>query len=219
MPRRSVDLDLVFPDHGLPRNRALVRIGEALQQSAERLKARGFQTRVQPAVDASETKLLVRRGPIEVKIEVNFVMRGTVNPVRMAALLPRARDVLLADLEIPVVSQGPAPREGPVQGPQQSRGVAGRAILYPSSAAIVVGRRRSFAGTVVCGRLQCWRVLVSPSCIARLSQSRWRPVSAACELASWRAGPAAQVRRWSQAVVRIRAPTSVRAATARRCGS
>lgn len=59
---------------------------------------------MQPAADASETKLLVRRGPIEVKIEVNFVMRGTVYPVRRSALLPHARDVLLADLEIPVVS-------------------------------------------------------------------------------------------------------------------
>jgi len=104
MPRLSVDLDLVFADYGLPRDRALSRIGEALRQSAERLKARGFQTRVQAAANASETKLLVRRGSIEVKIEVNFVMRGTVHPVHRAALLPRARDVLLADLEIPVVS-------------------------------------------------------------------------------------------------------------------
>jgi hypothetical protein len=52
MPRLSVDLDLVFPDHGQPRDQALARIGEALQQSAERLKARGFQTRVQAAADA-----------------------------------------------------------------------------------------------------------------------------------------------------------------------
>ncbi len=104
MPRLSVDLDLVFVDHALPRDQALARIGEALQKAAEQLRHRGFQTRIQPAVDASETKLLIRRGPIEVKIEVNFVMRGTVHPVRRTALLPRARDVLLADLEIPVVS-------------------------------------------------------------------------------------------------------------------
>ena len=104
MPRLSVDLDLVFADHRVPREQALQRIGEALRKAAARLNARGFQTRTQGAADATETKLLVRRGPIEVKVEVNFVMRGTVNPVRMAALVPRAREVLLAELEIPVAS-------------------------------------------------------------------------------------------------------------------
>lgn len=104
MPRLSVDLDLVFLDHRLPREQALARINEAIRQSAERLTARGFQTHTLAAPDAGETKLLVRRGGIELKIEVNYVMRGTVHPVRSAVLTPKARDVLLADLEIPVVS-------------------------------------------------------------------------------------------------------------------
>ncbi len=103
MPRLSVDLDLVFPDHTLPRDEALARINEAVRQAAERLKKRGFQTHA-PAAAAGETKLLVRRGSIQVKVEVNFVMRGTVQPVRRASLTPIARDTLLADLEIPVAS-------------------------------------------------------------------------------------------------------------------
>lgn len=104
MPRLSVDLDLVFSDHRLSRDEALAQINEAIRRSAERLKTRGFQTHTLAAVDAGETKLLVRRAGIEVKVEVNFVMRGTVHPVRTAALTPAARDTLLADLEIPVVS-------------------------------------------------------------------------------------------------------------------
>ena len=104
MPRLSVDLDLVFPDYSLPRDEALKSINDAIRQSAKRLNARGFQTRTVVATDVGETKLFVRRGSIEVKIEVNFVMRGTVHPVRMASLTPVARDSLLADLEIPVVS-------------------------------------------------------------------------------------------------------------------
>jgi predicted nucleotidyltransferase component of viral defense system len=104
MPRLSVDLDLVFPDYSLPRDQALARISDAIRHAAERLQARGFQTHTIASADAGETKLLVRRDGIEVKIEVNFVMRGTVYPVRTAALTPTARDVLLADLEIPVVS-------------------------------------------------------------------------------------------------------------------
>lgn len=104
MPRLSVDLDLVFPDHRLPRDEALGRINEAIRQSVERLNKRGFQTHVPASGDAGETKLLVRQGATEVKVEVNFVMRGTVQPVRMASLTPNARDTLEADIDIPVVS-------------------------------------------------------------------------------------------------------------------
>ena len=53
MPRLSVDLDLVFPDHTLPRDEALARINEAIRQAAERLKTRGLQTHA-PAAAAGE---------------------------------------------------------------------------------------------------------------------------------------------------------------------
>jgi len=104
MPRLSVDLDLVFPDHTLPREQALRCINEAIRQSAARLQKQGFQTHAPAAVDSGETKLLVRRGSIEVKIEVNFVMRGTIHPVRMVSLRQNARDTLQVDLGIPVAS-------------------------------------------------------------------------------------------------------------------
>jgi hypothetical protein len=104
MPRLSVDLDLVLPDHTLPREPALKRINDAIHQSVARLKKQGFQAHAPTTADAGETKLLVRQGTIQVKIEVNFVMRGTVRPVRMASLTRNARDTLQADLEIPVVS-------------------------------------------------------------------------------------------------------------------
>jgi hypothetical protein len=62
------------------------------------LKKRVFQTHAS-AADAGETRLLVRRGRIEIKVEVNFVMRDTVQPVRRAslALTPTVRDVQMAD--------------------------------------------------------------------------------------------------------------------------
>ncbi len=103
MPRLSVDLDLLFCDYRLPRQQALARINDAIRQSADRLTKQGFQTHLPPA-EAGETKLLVRRGGIEVKVEVNFVLRGTVQPVRRASLTSVASDVLMADLEIPVAS-------------------------------------------------------------------------------------------------------------------
>ena len=104
MPRLSVDLDLVFVDHRLEREDALARINEAIRSAVERLKKRGFQTHAATAADAGETKLFVRRDKLEVKVEVNFVLRGTVRPIRSASLMPRPRKALLADLELPVVS-------------------------------------------------------------------------------------------------------------------
>src|SRR3546814_17318852 len=111
MPRLSVDLDLVFPDYMLPREEALACINEAVRQTAERLNKRGFQTHA-PAAVAGETKLLVRRGSIQVKAEVNFVMRGTVQPVRRASFTPSARDVVMTDLAIPGNGRGAGGEEG-----------------------------------------------------------------------------------------------------------
>ena len=104
MPRLSVDLDLVFVDHKPGREEALGRINEAIRSAGERLKKRGFQTHVATVADAGETKLFIRREKLEVKVEVNFVLRGTMHLVRPTSLTARARDVLQADLELPLLS-------------------------------------------------------------------------------------------------------------------
>ncbi len=104
MPRLSVDLDLVFVDHRLARDEALAKINEAIRSAVDRLKKRGFQTHAATVADAGETKLFVRRGKLEVKVEVNFVLRGTVSPIRSASLTAKAKEALLADLELPVIS-------------------------------------------------------------------------------------------------------------------
>ena len=104
MPRLSVDLDLVFVNHRLDRDEALAKINEAIRSAVDRLKKRGFQTHAATVADSGETKLFVRRGKLEVKVEVNFVLRGTVRPIRSASLTPKAKEALLADLELPVVS-------------------------------------------------------------------------------------------------------------------
>ena len=104
MPRLSVDLDLVFVDHRLGRDEAIASINDAIRSAVDRLKKRGFQTHAATVPDAGETKLFVRRDKLEVKVEVNFVLRGTVHPIRPTSLTPKAKETLLADLELPVVS-------------------------------------------------------------------------------------------------------------------
>ena len=104
MPRLSVDLDLVFTDHAVGRKAAIDRINAAVRDAADRLRARRFEVYVPEAGGDGETKLMVRSGAAEVKVEINTVMRGTVHRVRRANLTPLARDTLLADIEIPVLA-------------------------------------------------------------------------------------------------------------------
>jgi len=82
MPRLSVDLDLTFTDYSAPRSVALAAINDAIREAQARLNARGFQTRVPTPQDGIEAKLLVTSGAIQVKVEINYVIRGTVDPVR-----------------------------------------------------------------------------------------------------------------------------------------
>ena len=91
MPRLSVDLDLVFTDHTLERTEALNTINQAIKSMVERLTKRGFQTHTATAAEAGETKVFVRRGKLEVKVEVNFVLRGTVHPIRAVSLSANAK--------------------------------------------------------------------------------------------------------------------------------
>ena len=104
MPRLSVDLDLVFTDHRIPRAEALAAINEALRAAQNRLVKRGFKVQAVSATDMGETRLLVRRDDLSVKVEVNTVIRGAVHPTRMVALTAAASDALIADLELPLLS-------------------------------------------------------------------------------------------------------------------
>lgn len=104
MPRLSVDLDLVFTDHRLPRAEALGAINEALRVARDQLAKRRLEVQALSAADMGETKLLVQRDDLSVKIEVNTVIRGTVHPTKTMALTAAASDALMADLELPLLS-------------------------------------------------------------------------------------------------------------------
>lgn len=104
MPRLSIDLDLLLPDHTLSREQALGRISDALSESGKQLKKLGFSVKTIPVAQAAETKLLARRGTIEIKAEVNVVLRGVVGPVIDRSLTRLAQDTLQAEIEVPVAS-------------------------------------------------------------------------------------------------------------------
>lgn len=104
MPRLSVDLDLVFIDHRLPRAEAVAAINGALRMAKQELAKRRFKVHSVSAADMGETKLLVQRDDLVVKVEVNTVIRGAVRQAQTMALASAARDALMADLELPLLS-------------------------------------------------------------------------------------------------------------------
>ncbi|MGH8680833.1 MAG: nucleotidyl transferase AbiEii/AbiGii toxin family protein [Burkholderiales bacterium] len=91
MPRLSVDLDLVYVPVN-ERATALREIGAALTRIKAAVKRALRDVRVVEggAEAGSATTLYVSRGRAEIKIEVNFVLRGTVYPGEVRDLAPQA---------------------------------------------------------------------------------------------------------------------------------
>jgi predicted nucleotidyltransferase component of viral defense system len=99
MPRLSVDIDVVFTDHRLPRDQALSAIGSSLRKVQERLANRGITVELRRGGDVGETKLFVRRNAV-VKVEVNHVFRGSILPPVRCRLVPLARELFKVDMEL-----------------------------------------------------------------------------------------------------------------------
>lgn len=102
MPRLSVDIDVVYVKHRLPRDEALAEIGRELAVVRQRLRDRGLT--VEDARANDETKLFVGRDPRMVKIEVNHVFRGTLLPIETHALAPTASELFTASLTVPTLA-------------------------------------------------------------------------------------------------------------------
>jgi len=88
LPRLSVDIDLTYLPV-LPRNRSLDAIDKAMQRIAARVEkgikgSRVTQTKVEGAV----TKLLIREGGVQTKIEVTPVMRGCAYDPELRTVSP-----------------------------------------------------------------------------------------------------------------------------------
>lgn len=104
MPRLSVDIDVVFVRHDLAREDALKAIGAELAAAQQRVTALGHEVELRENKDGTEAKLFVRGADAEVKVEVNFVFRGTVLPPQRRSLTPAAQQMFAADIQVPVLA-------------------------------------------------------------------------------------------------------------------
>jgi hypothetical protein len=103
MPRLSVDIDVVFTDHALDREAALQAISADLTTVKSAIAAMGHRAVLPMTKSGDDVKLLVEGGMSRVKIEVNFVFRGTVLPVARKPLVQAAQDLLTTELVVPVL--------------------------------------------------------------------------------------------------------------------
>jgi hypothetical protein len=103
MPRLSVDIDVVFTDHSLDRESALQAISADLGAVKAAISAMGHRAALSTTNSGDDVKLLVSGGESRVKVEVNFVFRGTVLPVVRSPLVQEAQDLFTTDITVPVL--------------------------------------------------------------------------------------------------------------------
>ncbi|MGB4059508.1 MAG: nucleotidyl transferase AbiEii/AbiGii toxin family protein [Burkholderiaceae bacterium] len=103
MPRLSVDIDVVFIPHALKRIDALKTIADELASAQSKLQKMGYEAALRKSQDGTEAKMFVRSQQAEVKVEVNFVFRGTVLPPQRRSLTPAAQNLFAANIQVPVL--------------------------------------------------------------------------------------------------------------------
>jgi predicted nucleotidyltransferase component of viral defense system len=103
MPRLSVDIDVVFTDHTLDREAALKAIAADLKSIKSAISAMGHRADLPTTKGGDEVKLIIDGNGVRVKVEVNFVFRGTVLPVVRRPLIATAQDVFTTDITLPAL--------------------------------------------------------------------------------------------------------------------
>jgi hypothetical protein len=94
---------LVRPN-GKSRDVALAKIAFELAAMRTRLKDRGLIAEIPTSRTDDETKLFVRRGREEVKVEINHVFRGTMLPIEKRPLMKAASDQFTTSLTAPTLA-------------------------------------------------------------------------------------------------------------------
>jgi predicted nucleotidyltransferase component of viral defense system len=103
MPRLSVDIDVVFTDHTLSRDDALRAIAADLAAAKSAITKMGLRATIPTTKSGDDVKLLAAGSGIQIKVEVNFVFRGTVLPVTQRPLTHAAQELFATDITLPLL--------------------------------------------------------------------------------------------------------------------
>jgi hypothetical protein len=103
LPRLSVDIDLTYlgtEGHA----DAVAAIAKALERIAERLRKQGFKVEAAKSSQGHIHKLFVADKQGRIKIEPNFVLRGTIHQVEKRNLSAKAEELFETAVSMQVVS-------------------------------------------------------------------------------------------------------------------
>jgi predicted nucleotidyltransferase component of viral defense system len=110
MPRLSVDIDVVLVQRELGRDEALAAIGAELDRARTQIEAEGHDVRFSMAstagkVAGDEVKLTVISGQTSVKVEVNYVFRGTLLEPVHRPLVQAAEEMFNTSITVPTLHE------------------------------------------------------------------------------------------------------------------
>jgi hypothetical protein len=97
-------MDVVCTDYRAPRSEALKAISSGLAAARKQLAKSGTEADISGAAEGEEIKLFIRRGRIQVKVEVNHVFRGTILPPEIRQVKAEARQLFTTDLSLPMLA-------------------------------------------------------------------------------------------------------------------
>lgn len=103
MPRLSVDIDVVFVDLLPDRDAALELISADLKTAKAEITRLGYRANLPRTAKDGEVKLLIENDVAQVKVEVNYVFRGTLLPVEHRSLVQSAQELFTANIQVPML--------------------------------------------------------------------------------------------------------------------
>lgn len=104
LPRLSVDIDVVFIDHQTDRNTALEEIAQELKRIESEVTGMGYETQTMKVHGGDEVKIVISSLEAAVKVEVNFIFRGTVLPVEIRSLSSKTQSLFSKNIRVPVLA-------------------------------------------------------------------------------------------------------------------
>ncbi len=110
MPRLSVDIDVVVTDRSLNREEALEAINQELDRTRKQIEAEGHATEFSAASSSGkakgdDVKLVVISGATAVKVEVNYIFRGTLLEPVQRPLTQQAEDTFSTSIVVPTLHE------------------------------------------------------------------------------------------------------------------